>query len=551
MKSIRWSMAVLVFVATLVLGIVLGCISVYSLVTKSEADATATMNLTCANEAARIDAVFKGIEDAVDIETSFMQEELEENPAIIQDPAWLEETSRLFMSVAKGTDNVVAYYLCIGTSIGADPETVAPEDQARGFLYQRKNWRDFTELSLERIADFFPAGDQADELGWDAQRLLSGEDLWVEPFSSAGHGPRVITYVRPIMIGGSFAGAVCMGVDFNVVENEVQSFSAYDTGYGFLTDAQGNVMYHPAIPFGTNLSDDDEDVPEVDRAIAQGTTQDIVAYRYGGADKRMAFHVLRNGMRLVLSVESSEIYADRNRLTSLLTLTTLAASVLYLVIVLGSIRRVLRPLTQLTEAAEQVAAGHLDVNILETDTQELASLVRSYKATVEELRKQVTFNEDLARRDALTGLLNKMGYSEAVSALDADAPAGAYVLVMLDANNLKKINDEFGHEAGDAYLQAAAREMCVAFEGMAVYRVGGDEFVVVASEAERAAAESGIDQINARCAQLAEQEGLMPWERVSLAVGCATHAQGETPVETLARADQRMYQRKQEMKAAR
>ena len=549
MRSIRWSMAVLVFVSTLAFGLLLGYMSVFSLVTKSDADANTAMNLMCANEAARIDAVLKGVEDSVEIEASYVHEELTLDPARAHDSAWLALTDQLFETVAKGTDNVVMYYLAVGGSI-AEPYSGAPTSPT-GFLYLRKNWRDFAEQPFARGMELFPQGTSADELGWDAQQLMEGKDLWIEPFSANDGLPRMITYIRPIMIDGAFMGVVGMGVDFAVVESEVQSFSGYQTGYGFLTDAQGNVMYHPSIPFGTNLSDDDEEIPEVDQAIAAGTTKDIVAYRFGGADKRMAFHVLRNGMRLVLSVDASEIYGDRNRLIAMLTLTTIAASLLFLTIVLGSIKHVLRPLYQLTESAKQVAEGHLDVNILETETEELASLVVSYKATVEELRRQVKFNEQLARCDALTGLLNKMAFSEALDELDAQAEAGAFAFVMLDANNLKKINDEHGHEAGDAYLQAAAAEMQAAFDGLALYRVGGDEFVVVAGATDHDVVKGGIAQIEDRCEQLATQEGLEDWERVSLAVGHASHREAEEPAETLARADARMYQRKQDMKVTR
>jgi diguanylate cyclase (GGDEF)-like protein len=144
-----------------------------------------------------------------------------------------------------------------------------------------------------------------------------------------------------------------------------------------------------------------------------------------------------------------------------------------------------------------------------------------------------------------------MAFTAALDGLDGQAEAGAFAFVMLDANNLKKINDEHGHEAGDAYLQAAAAEMQEAFGGLPVYRVGGDEFVVVAGASDHDVVKGGIAQIDARCERLATQEGLKDWERVSLAAGHASHREAEEPADTLARADARMYQRKQDMKVAR
>ncbi len=53
-----------------------------------------------------------------------------------------------------------------------------------------------------------------------------------------------------------------------------------------------------------------------------------------------------------------------------------------------------------------------------------------------------------------------------------------FALVVCDTNNLKKINDSFGHVAGDEYIKQSAMLLCNAFVHSPVFRVGGDEFVV-------------------------------------------------------------------------
>ena len=91
-----------------------------------------------------------------------------------------------------------------------------------------------------------------------------------------------------------------------------------------------------------------------------------------------------------------------------------------------------------------------------------------------------TANE-MARRDELTGTKNKTAYHETEKELqrlvkDGGEPFG---IVVCDINGLKLINDTEGHKAGDDYIKSACRLVCRIFHHSPVFRVGGDEFVVV------------------------------------------------------------------------
>ena len=94
---------------------------------------------------------------------------------------------------------------------------------------------------------------------------------------------------------------------------------------------------------------------------------------------------------------------------------------------------------------------------------------------------ELAASEVRATTDQLTGLLNRRGFDlSAQASLDAAHAAGATaVLLYLDLNGLKDINDRDGHEAGDAYITAAADvlgAMAHQREGNLVARLGGDEF---------------------------------------------------------------------------
>ena len=89
---------------------------------------------------------------------------------------------------------------------------------------------------------------------------------------------------------------------------------------------------------------------------------------------------------------------------------------------------------------------------------------------------------ELARCDELTGTKNKNAYHElelsVQSNLDKGIDYSPFALLVCDINNLKVVNDTLGHKAGDEYIRAACKMICVVFSHSPVYRIGGDEFVV-------------------------------------------------------------------------
>ena len=142
-----------------------------------------------------------------------------------------------------------------------------------------------------------------------------------------------------------------------------------------------------------------------------------------------------------------------------------------------------------------------------------------------------------AATDALTGLPNRRRLkADLVAALDAGLP---HVLVLLDLNGFKAYNDAFGHAAGDTVLTrlGAALEAAASGRG-AAYRMGGDEFCVLASCPPEAA-----EAFSAQCAAAMSLRG--QGFTITAAHGAVTipGAQG-TAAAVLALADERMYQRK-------
>ena len=187
---------------------------------------------------------------------------------------------------------------------------------------------------------------------------------------------------------------------------------------------------------------------------------------------------------------------------------------------------------------------------------------RSTERTIEDLRREnarlrrtvaeLETYRALAYRDALTGLWNRRYFEERLGqeiSLARRAPIGRFSLLVLDLNDLKRINDHDGHAAGDLALQRAANFLRSRLrEHDVCCRTGGDEFIVILrdlgpGEAAQLLARLRSELVNAN-ADLATP--------VSLSMGVASFPDDSTAASELClRADEAMYEDKRRHKGSR
>lgn len=112
---------------------------------------------------------------------------------------------------------------------------------------------------------------------------------------------------------------------------------------------------------------------------------------------------------------------------------------------------------------------------------EIVALSDNIRSMQERLRTQIAFVESRAFFDGLTGFKNRTAYEEDIAKLDSRVQAGdaVFSIALFDINQLKIINDDFGHEEGDRIILMIAREIQEVFSKESMYRIGGDEFVVL------------------------------------------------------------------------
>ncbi|WP_421335506.1 diguanylate cyclase domain-containing protein [Aeromonas veronii] len=151
----------------------------------------------------------------------------------------------------------------------------------------------------------------------------------------------------------------------------------------------------------------------------------------------------------------------------------------------------------------------------------------------------------VARTDNLTGLPNRQAFEEAFhhyQAVLARHPERHLALFMLDLNGLKRTNDQYGHEAGDALLIQMARQLrTLCRQDEKIFRIGGDEFVLLA-EADHLASQQLAGRLEASQQHAIVQHGEHSFP-LRFAIGWSSSDQ--TPLAELSRvADDAMYANK-------
>ena len=361
-----------------------------------------------------------------------------------------------------------------------------------------------------------------------------------------------------------------------VDESHMMSVISAENYYDRYVDTEGNLY----LGWLSDDEYDEEDIAPLSRSMdEEGVTffeQDTDwGYDYTGA--------------LALRTEDGEPYAvlavdiDITDIHALIRQRTLQASVL--IVLLGAVftaiflfwarKNITAPILMLEEGVVAFADkshGQRDVSLLqykepeihtENEVELLSHAVtkmtedmQDYVQDILSAEKKADQMEGLAIKDALTGIRNKTGYDREVVKLEktlSEDPELAFGIVMIDLNYLKKLNDTYGHEKGNISIKKLSVLACTVFTHSPVFRVGGDEFVVILTGWDLERIEHLIQQFNDILSQYAADESLEPWERISASIGYTAYdPKKDTGVaDVFKRADAEMYNCKKEMHAMR
>lgn len=155
--------------------------------------------------------------------------------------------------------------------------------------------------------------------------------------------------------------------------------------------------------------------------------------------------------------------------------------------------------------------------------------------------------QDVSNTDSMTGLKNKNSFSTDLHNIENLGHQERYSIIVIDLNGLKTVNDTFGHNIGDKFIRDSADilKRSTFNKNQVVYRIGGDEFVIIMQDAKNADIEKLITTIKENTAKANETGGSI---QISMSIG---HAMFDRKIDrnfsgTFQRADTMMYNVKHE-----
>ena len=383
--------------------------------------------------------------------------------------------------------------------------------------------------------------------------MESGTGEWISPYWGDNLQMNMISYVMPIYVNEIKVGVIGMDIDFDVLIEDISAEKIYDSGHSFLIGTDGSVLDENSVRNEKESEIAKEEVDRFRKYLTSAKSIDLISYSYNGKEKRMVFSRLNNNMYLVFVANEKDIYEEQDILLTIVIIIGIGIAFICAFIGFKTTKKLTDPLEQLTIAATQLGDGQLDVKIPVTETDdEVGMLAQAFQKTVDHLQHYITYVQNLAYKDALTDVQNRAAYEKSMEQIDIEIRLGRaqFALIMVDLNKLKTINDTYGHEMGNHYIRNLCNKITNIFPVESVYRIGGDEFIILLKDETYENRNELLTQIRTAVAYKDFEDKENPWENVSAASGMAIFnpETDDASESVFKRADQEMYENKIKMK---
>ena len=644
MKNSRFKITAVMILAIIVtMGVAsfLGVLAVRSIGSSDSDQMLLLLGETGRNE---LEDYFESVEQSVEIEAAYAEADLA-NRGIDKLSEHVEWARGVFARLADKTKGVLTYYYRIDPTVS---------DTEKGFWYVNLGGKGFVEHEVTDITLYDT--DDTTALVWFTVPKFKGNAVWLPPYVTDNLDKRVISYNVPIYYEGTFIGVLGIEIDYSTMANVVNSISFHDSGYAFLQDTDGTLIYHPLM-----------DVPAMDNppAAPQGMNIDdtFMEYEYEGVTKRAVDMPLSNGMRLIVSVPVKDLNARWqgwvNQIVSISAVLLVSAVLMFAYIVhviqkqketkeeKARLEKELKAASEITELMGSLSAlitnipamtfskdaetgvylacnqafadytgkrrpediiGKTDFDLYDRPTAEhfvykdqrtlekdkayvyfedvadnggkiirnlqttkmkytdvsgrvciigiCVDVTETAKAKAAEAAAEVRSNEEKKKKameasfrketerlnfkvshDELTGVLNRAGYDVLMSTLELET----VYLVLIDADDFKSINDNYGHETGDRILVKIAGALNDNFRREdSICRIGGDEFVVLMPHGGKDLRDEIVSSVEGVNRELSNVEDGLPPITVSAGIADGRHASDAVTLFELA--DRAMYE---------
>lgn len=350
MKSIKTKIIVTVILCSLVSTFICGAISIVNSVSTSYEDSQQEMQLKCVSQSDELDTMMQNVSQSVEMVYSIAIAKLEHAASFRTSRDYVDTYTKqmlpILMQSAQNTKGALTAY------IRYNPEFTEPTSGL--FLTRNNSDSEFESVTPTDFSMYDPS--DVEHVGWYYIPVQNGKETWMEPYLNSNIGVYMISYVIPIEVDGESIGIIGMDIDFSEFTNTIDSLSIFDSGYGFLANDSGEVMYHKDLEIGSNLADADSGLQAVVDALGNEQTEETaVSYTYQGKDKVMYYKTLENGMKFVLTAPKTELQEKSRQLAK--QIFGGAAFAMILTIIIGTVLgfTITKPITQIDGIVKQTA----------------------------------------------------------------------------------------------------------------------------------------------------------------------------------------------------
>ena len=476
------------------------------------------INVTCEKDASQINDIFGDMEKSVHIMESYVlglintKEDIRN--AEKQDDI-LKRSDEMFIDVANNTDGAVAYYCRFTPELSYN---------TFGLFYSKVKGNDkFIRLETTDLSLY--DRDDTEHVGWYWEPYQAEKPVWMLPYFNQNNDILMISYVVPMYYENEFIGVVGMDFDYTVLTDKVHKMKIYENGFAHLEFE------------GADMCNADH-------------TEDAMLHEHP-EEYLSVSEELKNGMTLIVSASYDDIRQIRYDIALKILFVVLLLAVLFSLIVILIVRRIVYPLNKLTEASVKLSNRDYDVDIVPSDTHEIKLLSTAFENMALQLKEHEKMQHLLAYRDSLTGLRNTNSYWAWITDFDKEIETREIVfgVLVLDINYLKETNDRFGHDVGNKLIVSAAHIISSTFKRSPVFRIGGDEFLVILQNRDLDDLEELLKKFDEECLNesISTDKENIP---VSIAKGFARYDMEKDSnfIDVFNRADDAMYENKREIK---
>jgi len=536
MRSLRTKITIMTLFVVVFAVTVVTAMSVFFIRKTEHKKSDQLLLLLCDTGERNLEYYFGSVQKSVEKVAAFVEADLDgtDDESLSRH---MDDAHAYFEQMAYKTNGVLTYYYRIDPTVS---------DTVKGFWYTNIDGEGFMEHEVTDIT-LYDTSDTSN-LVWFTVPKYEDKPKWLPPYITDNLDMRVISYNVPIHYRGQFIGVVGIEIDYTTMAEQVDNIRLYDNGYAFLNSSDGTIFYHPRIDVSQLTEKTMPKVP--DGLIDQNT---FITYKFEGVEREAAWLPLSNGMRLNVSVPVSETEGDWKALILNILIIALEVLIAASLFTMYYTKRIVKPLKQLTKAAEQVDRGNYDYVLEYEGKDELGKLTSTFKRLSGHMKEHISSLNQQVFVDALTNVKNKGAFSEFTDDLqnriNVSDPELEFAVGMFDCDDLKLINDRYGHEKGDIYLKAASRVICKVFQHSPVFRIGGDEFSVILMNEDYFDRESLLKKFE-KLTEDTNRSAKNKWEQVNVSMGIAEYdpERDSSVADIVRRADKHMYEDKRNRK---